>query len=225
MADDQEIIAGDGAADRLVLYYYTNHKSCFTTPVVGFKECLGGPAPVLIQRRQSTTGTGATGASPARAPWASGHPQSPRREDICRVSAGRGPRRSRMNMVSYRPLRPPLSPHPSTPRLPALTAQACQDGRRGSPGSKELLLPGPSPPQHPGRERLHPSLSTHRRGCRRRRLAIPMSSRSHISLRLALALSQTGKQTSTAVCLSSLLAEGNMPFRSVLIPPREGAGS
>lgn len=68
MADAQQIIVADGAADRPVLYYHTNHKSCFTTPVVGFKECLGGPAPVLTQHGQSSAGTGAAGASPARLP-------------------------------------------------------------------------------------------------------------------------------------------------------------
>lgn len=87
VADAQEVIAGDGAADRLVLDYYTNHNSCFTTPLVGFKACSGGPAPVLVQRRQSSTGAGAEGPSPAPAPWASGHPQPPRLPDW-RIFAG-----------------------------------------------------------------------------------------------------------------------------------------
>lgn len=77
VGDAQEIIAGDGAADKPVLYYNTNHNSCFTTPVVGFKECLGDPAPVLVQRWQSSSGTGVAEALPAWAPGALGHPQPP----------------------------------------------------------------------------------------------------------------------------------------------------
>lgn len=82
VADAGEITAGEGAADRPVFYYNTNQNSCFTTPDVGFKQRLGGPAPVFVRRGQSGTGTGAAGASPAWVPWASlGHPQAPRGPD------------------------------------------------------------------------------------------------------------------------------------------------
>lgn len=55
-----EITAGDGAADRPVLYYNTNHNSCFTTPLVGFKEGRAGPAPVRARRGHSAQAAGAS---------------------------------------------------------------------------------------------------------------------------------------------------------------------
>jgi len=84
VADAQEIIVGDGVADRPVLYYSTNHNSCFTTSVVGFKECLGSPVPVLVQRGQSSRHRGSGSiASPGSlgvgAPAAS---PRPRLEDL-----------------------------------------------------------------------------------------------------------------------------------------------
>lgn len=88
-ADAQEITAGAGAADRLVLYYHTDYNSCFTTPALGFKECWGGPAPVL-KCGQSSTGTRVVGASLAQLPGHQGTRRLPvsQLEDIGWVSAG-----------------------------------------------------------------------------------------------------------------------------------------
>lgn len=90
MGDAQEITAGAGAADRLVLYYHTDHNSCFTTPAVGFKERSGGPAPVSVECGQGSTGTGVAGPSLAQLPGHRGTHSLPvaQPEDICRVSAG-----------------------------------------------------------------------------------------------------------------------------------------
>lgn len=167
---------GDGAADRPVLYYNTNHHSCFTTPVVGFKECLGGPAPVLVQSGQSSAGTGEVGTSPARG--SQGTHSLPVSQTggylpgFCRLkTTSELDEHGELLTALPTTLPPPRTPapsahpgsrqaHPAHPRLvPGLPAAVYRQW--GSPGSKELISLPLSPlstqagndcirlPQHP----------------------------------------------------------------------------